>query len=501
MKKIFFASVMATVVSISSCNNNFDPVITGVLSPANFPKTEADFELYALQAYKPFGSKWGYSDVEYQNMFFSPEYGHLAMFDLPTDQMNIFTEWGGFWEFFSKGDFTFLKTQGKQSHFEKVRYVTRMTQVIADVEKSTISETAKKKFIAEARMGRAWTMYYLLHMYGPVPVILDASKINTDAESDLTRPSRESFVSTVVSDLRFAADNLPLSPSEYGRFNKGLALGMLTRLYLNEKNWAEAEKAARETITLGKYNLVSDYAGLFRESTEVNSETIWAVNCDPVAPTNGEGGGNFNAMALYCLPGDFKSVKLGGGWGSPSGVFCPTWQFYDSFEATDKRRALLIPTYTDNGGKVRSRANMRGPVLRKYPDESSPGADIQGNDIPVLRYADIVLMLAEAINQQAGPTAEAVALVNEVRLKHGGLAALPAAATASKADFNDAILRERGWEFYFEGIRKIDLVRHGKWASALEAAGKVTHGPSELFPVPQYVINVGEGKIKQTQGY
>jgi hypothetical protein len=94
MKKIFFASVIAAVVSISSCNNNFDPVITGVLSPANFPKTEADFELYALQAYKPFGSKWGYSDVEYQNMFFSPEYGHLAMFDLPTDQMNIFRKSG-----------------------------------------------------------------------------------------------------------------------------------------------------------------------------------------------------------------------------------------------------------------------------------------------------------------------------------------------------------------------------------------------------------------------
>jgi hypothetical protein len=501
MKKIIIASMLAASLSITGCEKNFDPVLTGVLSPANFPKTEADFELYTLQAYKPFGSKWGYSDVEYQNMFFSPEYGHLAMFDLPTDQMNIFTEWGGFWEFFSKGDFTFLKTQGKQSHFEKVRYVTRMTQVIADIEKATLSDASKSKFIAEARMGRAWTMYYLLHMYGPVPVILDASKINTDAESDLTRPSRESYVSTVAADLRFAAENLPLSPSEYGRFNKGLALGMLTRLYLNEKNWAEAEKAARATIALGKYSIVSDYAGLFRESTEVNTETIWAVNCDPVAPTNGEGGGNFNAMALYCLPNDFKSIKLGGGWANPSGVFCPTWAFYDTFDPADKRRNLLVATYTDKAGKARNRTNMRGPVLRKYPDESSPGADVQGNDMPVLRYADVLLMLAESINQVAGPTAEAIALVNEVRTKHGGVAALTSAATASKTALNDAILLERGFEFYFEGIRKIDLVRHGKWASALEAAGKVNHGPSEIFPIPQYVINVGEGKIEQTKGY
>ena len=501
MKKIIIASLLAASFSITSCEKNFDPVITGVLSPANFPKTEADFKLYALQAYKPFGSKWGYSDVAYQNMFFSPEYGHLAMFDLPTDQMNVFTEWGGLWEFFSKGDFTFLRTQGKQSHFEKVRYVTRMTQVIADIEKATISEAAKNKFIAEARMGRAWTMYYLLHMYGPVPVILDAAKINTNAESDLTRPSRQTYVSMVADDLNFAAANLELSPSEYGRFNKGLALGMLTRLYLNEKNWAEAEKAARATIALGKYSLVSDYAGLFRESTEVNSETIWAVNCDPIAPTNGEGGSNFNAMALYCLPNDFKSIKLGGGWANPSGVFCPTWAFYDTFDPADKRRNLLVATYTDKAGKERNRSNMRGPVLRKYPDESSPGADVQGNDMPVLRYADVLLMLAEAINQISGPTAEAIALVNEVRTKHGGIAALSASSTASKTAFNDAILMERGFEFYFEGIRKIDLVRHGKWASALEAAGKVNRGPSELFPIPQYVINVGEGKIEQTPGY
>ncbi|MGV3604424.1 MAG: RagB/SusD family nutrient uptake outer membrane protein [Dyadobacter fermentans] len=499
MKKIIIAGLLAASLSISGCEKNFDPVLTGTLSPANFPKTEADFKLYILQAYKPFGSKWGYNDVAYQNMFFSPEYGHLAMFDLPSDQMNIFTEWGGFWEFFSKGDFTFLRTQGKQSHFEKVRYLTRMTQVISDIEKSEIADDAKNKFIAEARMGRAWTMYYLLHMYGPVPVILDASKINTDAESDLTRPSRDSFVATIAADLRFAAEHLELSPSEYGRFNKGLALGTLTRLFLNEKNWAEAEKAARATIALGKYSLVPDYAGLFREATEVNNETIWAVSCDPVS--TGEAGGNFNALAMYCLPGDYKSNKVNGGWASPSGVFCPTWAFYDSFDPADKRRELMLPAYTDKSGKARNRANMRGPILKKYPDESTPGADIQGNDIPVLRYADVLLMLAEAINQQAGPTTEAIALVNEVRTKHGGIAALPAAATASKTAFNDAILRERGWEFYFEGIRKIDLVRHGKWASSLEAAGKVTRGPSELFPVPQYVINVGEGTIEQTAGY
>jgi hypothetical protein len=498
MKKILIYIIFVFI--LTGCKKNFDPVLTGVLSPSNFPKTEADFELYTLQAYKPFGSKWGYNDVVYQNMFFSPEYGHLAMFDLPSDEMNVYAEWGGFWEYFSKGDFTFMKTQNQQSHFEKVRYVTAMTQVIADLEKADIDSSSKKLLLAQARMGRGWTMYYLLHLYGPVPVILDAKLINTAAEKDLTRPSRESFVSSIAGDLRYAADNLQQAPSEYGRFNKGLALGVLTRLYLNEKNWSMAEQTAREILPLG-YSLVTDYASLFREITERNTETIWAVNCDPAAPTNGEGGGNFNAYALYCLPSDYKSTKLSGGWGSPSGVFSATWQFYDSFDPLDKRRQLLIASYTAKDGTLRDRSNMRGAVIRKYPDESNPGSDVQGNDIPILRYADVLLMLAEAINQQSGPTAEAVGFVNEVRLKHGGLAALPAAATASAQAFDDAILAERGWEFYLEGLRKVDLVRHNKWPLALEAVGKLSHGPAALFPVPQYAVDVSGGKLKQTEGY
>lgn len=494
--KYILYSMLYLAVFLSACKKNFDPVITGVLSPENFPRTEADFNLYTLQAYKPFGSKWGYNDVAYQNMFFSPEYGHLAMFDLSTDLFNTFSEWGGFWEFFSRANFTFLRTQDKTSHFEKVRYVTSMTQVLKDIAASEISEEAKNRFSAEARAGRGMTMYYLLHMYGPLPVILDPEKINTDAEKDLTRLSREAFVTSIESDLRFAADHLVQSPAEYGRFNKGLALGYLMRLYLNEQNWEEAETVGREIMGMG-YALVEDYASLFREATERNNETIYAISVDPTAPTSGNFGGNFNAYALYCLPGDFRSTKINGGWANPNGVFCPTWQFYDSFDPADRRRELMVPVYTAKDGREKNRSNMQGPVLKKYPDESSPGADIQGNDIPLIRYADVLLMLAEAINQQQGPTVEAFNLVNEVRAKHAGLGPLLASLTQSQ--LNDAILQERAWDLYLEGVRKMDLIRHGKWESALQTVGKTPSG--ELFPVPQYALDVSGGTLTQTTGY
>jgi hypothetical protein len=494
MKKSILSLLVAGM--LWGCNNNFDPVLTGTLAPANFPKTEGDFALYSLQAYKPFGSKWGYGDVAYQNMFFSPEFGHLFMFDLPTDQFTVFTEWGGQFEFFSKADFTFLRNQGKESHFEKIRFVTRMTTILNDIDQSEISDAAKTRFKAEVRMARGWAMYYLLHLYGPVPVILDPAQLQTEAESDLTRPSRANFVAAIESDLKFAADNLVKTPAEYGRFNKGLALGVLMRLYLNEKDFAKAEPVGRQIQEMG-YSLVTDYASLFREATEKNSETIWAVSADPTATGNNLQG-NFNAWAFYCLPSDFKGTSLDGGWAT-RGVFTATWEFYDSFETTDKRRQMLIPSYTSKTGVARNRSNMEGAVVRKYPDESGT-TNVQGNDIPLLRYADVMLMLAEAINEnKSGPTPEAIALVNEVRAKHGGLAPLPAAAVASKAAFNDAILAERGHDLYFEGVRKMDLIRHGKWNAALTGVGKVP-GPM-LFPVPQYAINVSEGKLQQTEGF
>jgi starch-binding outer membrane protein, SusD/RagB family len=94
-------------------------------------------------------------------------------------------------------------------------------------------------------------------------------------------------------------------------------------------------------------------------------------------------------------------------------------------------------------------------------------------------------------------------LVNEVRAKHGGIGILPAADVASKQAFNDAILRERGWDLFMEGQRKIDLVRHGVWQTALQSVGKTPPPAASefLFPIPQYALDASNGKLTQTSGY
>jgi starch-binding outer membrane protein, SusD/RagB family len=504
MKKTSIIILLA-VLACSSCKKGLDPEIYGSLSPTNFPKTESDFELYTLEVYKPFTSKWGYSDGGIsQNLFYGYEHSNVQYNDASTDLMAV-SGAAGLFEEISRANFSILKTQGTNSHIEKTRFITKITQIISDVENATtISAAAKKQFLGEARAARGMLMYYLLTMYGPVPVILDVSKIGTEAENDLTRPTEAVYAAATAEDLRFAADNLIKSPTQYGRFNKGLALAFLMRLYLWEKDYTKAEQVGREIQTLG-YGLVNNYMSLFRSATEKNNETIFAITTD--ASANGNGPlANMNAYSWYNFPIDFKGITQSGGWLGPNAFFSASWQFYDSFDPADARRQMLIPQYTavnSNGGvptgTQRNRTNMSGAVIVKYPDDES-SSFARGNDIPIVRYADVMLMLAEAINQNSGPTIEAQKLVNDVRAR-SGLGVLPATDVASKQAFSDAILRERGWELFFEGWRRIDLIRFGKWSTALATVGKTPSSTNGLLPIPQYKIDASGKKLSQTPGY
>jgi hypothetical protein len=491
MKKILIIAISVLLLATTSCKEGLEPEIYGSLSPLTFPSNAREYELYTLDLYVPFTSRWSFEEGGTKYTFFSPEEGHIQMFDAPTDIMTIFTAWGNggvFWDAKSRGNFIPLVSQSRnRSHFEKVRLVTKATRIISDLEKATVfsDDASKNKLIAEAKMARGWIMYFLLELYGTVPVILDPAKVGDPiAESDLTRPSRQVYVSAIESDLTFAADHLPVNPEEYGRFNKGHALTVLMRLYLNEKDFQNAEATGRKIQTLG-YSLVDDYTSLFREATEKNSETIFAISVDPISQGRASDG-NFNAFFRYTLPSDFPENP---GW-APSGVFSAPWQFYDSFHPADERRSLLIASYG-----TKARENMPGAVINKYPAEGSNA--YQGNDIVVSRYADVLLMLAEAINENNnGPTTEAISLVNQVRTR-ASIGDLSAEDTSSKAAFNAAILRERSWELYFEGYRLQDLRRHGKWQSAVSAITGKQPGP-DVYPIPQYAVDDG---VVQNAGF
>ncbi len=499
MKKI---SILITALLVITGCKKLDPQLYGSLNASTFPKTAADFTAYTIQAYEPFQAKWGYSDgAAYQPCWFSPQYGNVMEFDYGTDEMNTFTGWGGIFTQFSEADYTPLISMpdNNNDHFEKTRFITRLTQMISVINKSDLDPTQKNEFIAEARMSRGWNMYFLLQLYGPVPVILDPTLIGTKAESDLTRPSRTSYVADIVSDLTFAAANLPATPATYGRFNSALALTVLMRTYMNERDFTDAIPVGEKIMTMG-YSLVNNYASLFTTATEINSETIWAAICGAGSDGKNTSVG-FNPLDFYAYPGDFPGKEVQYPWGyAANAPFSATWQFYNSFDPNDKRRSLLIASYTNRSGGITNQASgLTGPVIAKYPDNDGPGGSFQANNEPGARLADVMLMLAEALNQVSGPNPEAIGYVNQVRAAHGGLGAMPASATVDKPSFDAWILKEQGWDLYFEGDRKMELVRHNQYNQALLSVGKTP--TSYLQPISYFNIAAGKGTLTQTPGY
>ena len=487
MKKITI--LIFAILLLLSCTNDFNPKFYGTLTSDNFPTTKSEYEAYMLTVYDPFLANWGYSFVNWQYGWYVPELGSVECFDMCSDEMVQYNAWGGHWAIISSGDFSSLTTQAVSGcHFEKVRDITRDSKIIYDLENassSILSDTVKNGFVAEAKLARGVNMYFLLHLYGPVPVILDGSKVSdVTALATMVRPSRTDFVTAIESDLTYAVNHLSTTASNYGRFTKGTALTYLMRLYMNEKNFTKAEAVGRQIVGMNQYSLVSDYTSLFEEATEKNSETIWALTCQ------NNGNNDFNFLTIYCMPSTISLNKINAGWGSTNGgVFSMSWPFYDTFESGDLRKNCLVTSYTDKSDPTKTwdRTNLTGAVINKYPALGGSMNSAQGNDIVACRYADVLLMLAEAINENSGPTAEAIGYVNQIR-NRAGLANLGSSATASTEALRYAIFMERGHEFFFEGLRKMDMRRMGYWTSSYMDQYNKTIG-SYYWPIPNYVMN------------
>ena len=200
MKKIIISSIIGLTLIISGCEKNFDPNIYGSLFPSNFPKTEADVESWIMTCYIPFMSPWNYNfGGSSQGPFLMPHTGYIRQWDSTTDETNIQTTggWGGEWERFSRANLNNCVlwgsgfSDGAPNHFEKIRQITRFTHILNVVEQSTfLSETKMRNFTGEVRLLRGLMMYNLMHIYGPVPVILDPNLVGDDeAEKNLVRPT------------------------------------------------------------------------------------------------------------------------------------------------------------------------------------------------------------------------------------------------------------------------------------------------------------------------
>lgn len=372
-----------------------------------------------------------------------------------------------------------------------------------------IDEASKAEVEGQLKFLRAYFYFDLILYFGDV--VLVTSTLDTPDEAfDLLRSPEADVYAQVISDLNDAVALLPASypAAKVGSATKGAALGLLGKVYLTRKQYAEAESTLRQVLTLG-YTLNPNYADNFNPTKKNGVESIFEVQYQ------GDNDLGEQSNFLYVF---VPRLSQGAITGFPStvggGRNIPTNDIIADYEPGDLRKDISLKEgYTNSSGVY-----IDIPYVNKF---TFPHTIVNrtNSNWPVLRYADVLLMLAETINEQAGPTQEAFDFMNAVRDR----ADLAPLTGLDKDAFRDAVLHERRIELAFENHRWLDLKRTktpeqlaafmNAYGSQEKANPTVDRGgisfnaldyvyePHEyLFPVPaaQILIN---NKLTQNFGY
>ncbi len=359
----------------------------------------------------------------------------------------------------------------------------RDANIVIDNTSAADATASDKQLNAEARFVRVLAYTHLFDWFGPVPLYLTS----TPADFKLARATDQEMKTFIEKEFVEAAAILPLNQAQYGRATKGAAMGILAKFYLNTKQWQKSADLTKQVIDLKKYSLVSNYKNVFALTNEGNAEMLWVIPASPQAGHN---------LVALTFPTDYPLPQPN------NQVFAARSYFFDSFVnsfgAGDTRKNLIVTEYTNTAGKFTKLLGINQSLSGKYEFDPNANGATQGNDIPVLRYADILLSRAEALNELNGPTQEAIDLINQVRTRAGAIPTQLGSFT--KESLRDYILQEREWEFYTEMKRREDLIRHGKLISNAKAKGINAQPFHVLFPLPITELNAND-KLVQNTGY
>lgn len=372
--------------------------------------------------------------------------------------------------------------------------VLQVTNGLKDIPQENIN-----KISGEARFIRAASYYYLYNLFGPTPIIEIPEGATPEEVEEIgkatPKASQEEFVNYLISDLEFAYDNLPIEENPIGRATKGTALAVLTKLYLHEKNWDKVVETSKLLMDLNYYRLADNYKEMFSIPGENNKEYIYRAPCIAQADYH-------NNYMAHAFPPNYP---IQSNWANFGAQFRTYTAFYKKFESSDIRKESFVTNYIDNSGKqVELLEDANGKPLNdvrsfKYVPDPNAVGEAMGNDIVYIRYADILLSRAEALNELDGPNQESVDLLNEVRSR-AKVALKNVGDFASKESFRDFILDERAKEFFTEGLRREDLIRHGKFISSAQSRGYQAKDYHVLFPIPQQQIDANT-TLEQNKGY
>jgi hypothetical protein len=387
--------------------------------------------------------------------------------------------------------------------YQGIRWANVVIEKVPAIDMDT---TLSNRYVGEARFLRGLFYFDLVRAWGGVPEVT-----TTDPPLHLGRASSDEIYNLIISDLQYADTHLAkkseLGTDDQGRATSGAAEALLARVYLFQKDFADAEIYALKVIQSNEYSLEPDFLDANGVNGNNGVESIFEVGALAVEDYNGGGAQYANTQGVRGSPNR--------GWGFNR----PSVDLRKSFEPGDPR---LKGTIIDLGDTIDGVPIIGDPDPANDPvvivNQNGDTVNIQcynrkvwtpGNDTPtqwshhrrLIRYADVLLMAAEALNED-GKSADALIYLNQVRkrARGGNISILPDVSITDKDLLRDKIFLERRHELALEGERFWDLVRTGKAATVLGPLGFVP-GKNELLPIHQSEIDLSQGSLTQNPNY
>lgn len=464
--------------SFSSCSDFLEQNPQTDLSENDFYKT-ADDILSAVNG--------AYSSLQEGDI-----YGNWYVFgEIPSD--NTRNQLSGSVTTQNEFDQFYIDTQNSMiASFWKAAYkvINRTNTVLGRIDGIEINAELANRYKLECKFIRALMYFNLVRVYGDVPLVL--KEISISESYDILREPKENVYNQIIADLK-EAQGLPVSYStaEDGRVTQGAAKALLADVYMTLHKYAEAETILAEIINSGRYSLLENtpgslnidgYKNVFSPVNHNSKEGIFEIQF-----LKGGYGEGSNYANNFAPENSGTNVVAVGGTG---GNNIPEMDIYNAYEEGDLRRDFSMSLgYYDNR---KNNEWVESRYVCKFMDVPYQNNDAS-NNYPVIRYADVILMYAEALNQN-GKTAEACKYLNMTRRRGFGYQTTETSPvdlqTTDKAQFALMVEQERRVELAFENHRWFDLIRTGRAVEVMKSKGFSLNETNLICPIPQKQIDV-----------
>lgn len=436
------------------------------LSVPTFYQTQDDFEQAVNGAYVPLRTIYNQSraylgEMHSDNTYYArntafgatEQQEDVADFAIPTDN-GITTN-----------------THVSNVYIEHYKIIARANQILVTIDEAEFDEAEKNNIKGQALFLRAFSYFDLVQFFGSVPMHLVPVLSREDAALPLSDP--EEIYTQIIGDVQTAITLLPpKSEQQAGRVTSGAARTLLANMYIVRQEWAEAETQLRAVVNSNEYDLMPNYEDAFSGNTDNknNIESVFEVQYK-------EGAEGLNGSFLYnFLPRPITAEEVGAitQTSNPQplngeGNNIPTPDIIAAYEEGDLRKEASIQYVTLSESFWRDGTY---PIIKKYVEPHSLHGN-HGMNFPVYRYSEVLLFLAEALEEQ-GKSGEALPFLNQVRTRAG--------LGDPVGDLGEAIFKERRVELAFENKRWLDLVRTGRAVDVITAYGnRIKANPNDYY--------------------